>query len=351
MSENLTRVLFFTGPLEPHREAISKEVFTLKDHFKKSFVIGTSPEGGFIHSRSLCYLGMPGYLLPSVRLWSFLAERGFEIVHIFQGMDNYHYLKAKGRRPVVLTAISVDNVLSPEHYRRVERIVVESPGDREKVLAHGFPADMVSVIYPGIDLSRFHDAKAPPAGRFKLLFASSPISSDYLEGRGVPLLLAAAREKRDVEFVLLWRRRGDTLSVVRRWVQEYALENVTIVENDVEDMRQAIAECHAVVVPYTRAEGAKSCPNSALESLATGRPVLVSDKVGIADLVSAEESGLVFRPNAAQLAESISRMQGEYDRLRLNARSCAEKHFSITAFVNAYQRLYAQVLRRPNLDS
>ena len=65
MSEGMNKILYWTGVIEPQREGISKEVFMLHDHFKKSFVIGVSPDGRFDYSSTRRYFGMPHKLLPS----------------------------------------------------------------------------------------------------------------------------------------------------------------------------------------------------------------------------------------------------------------------------------------------
>ena len=343
MSETIEKVLYLSGAIEPHREGISKEVFTLHNHFKKSYVLGTSPDGLFMHSRTERYFGFPSKLLPMLRYCvPFVAHR-FKFIHIIHGINCYHYLKAKVCKPVILTAISTDHVLSPDHYKEVCAVVVESSRDREKLIAHGFESSKVKVIYPGVDLSVFNDSVPPPKGRFRILFASSPFSLNYMEPRGVRLLLESAKVKTDVEFVLLWRKRGDTLNRLQQWISEFSLTNVRVVYEDIEQINRMFVDSHATVVPYASEKNTKSCPNSAVESLATGRPVLVSDKVGIADIVQSEKSGVVFQPYVESLVAAITTIQQEYATFQKHARTCANRNFDKKVFLKSYERLYSAV--------
>lgn len=342
--EGLARILYLCGAIEPQREGISKELFLLHRHNRKSFVVGTSPDGGVVTSREQRYVGIPSKLLPFLRYGVRLIERRFDLLHIFQGMDCYHYLKVKGSRPIVLTAISIENILSMDHYRRVRMIVVECNRDREKLLANGFNPAQVKVIYPGSDLSVFNDNVPPPTGRFRILFASSPFSMEYMEPRGVRLMLEAAKLKTDVEFVLLWRKRGDTLGQLQQWIGELDLKNITVINEDIEQMNRMFVETHATIVPFTSDKHTKSCPNSAIESLATGRPVLLSDKVGIADIVKEGHCGKVFTPEVSSLVAAINDLQHDYVVCGGNARSCAVWHFDETVFISSYMKLYSSIL-------
>jgi len=88
----------------------------------------------------------------------------------------------------------------------------------------------------------------------------------------------------------------------------------------------------------------KSCPNSILESLATGRPVLVSRYVDIADLLVQEGAGLSFEQTLDGLREALALLCSRYQSFQHNARLCAEKYFNIQDTLRAYKAIYQQVL-------
>jgi len=338
------RVLFWTGMIEPQREGVSKEVFMLHHYFRDSFVIGISPNGGFRYSREERYLGIPYTLLPTIRLWAQYAQRNFKLSHIIQGINNYHYLKAIKRKPVILTAISVDGMLSIEHYQKVDKVVVECNRDRDTLLSYGFRPDKIELIYPGVDLSAFDSGNQLAEGRFKVLFLSSPFSFEYMEPRGIQLLLNVAKILEDVEFILLWRKRGDTYPKVTKWIKELSLPNVKLMHEDVKDMREMYIKTHATVLPFTTDKFTKSCPNSAIESLTARRPLLISDEVGVSDIVQSEACGVVFNPTVEGLKEAIVKLQHGYFDYQKKARSCAIKYFDKSRFIQSYEGLYRKFI-------
>ena len=71
-----------------------------------------------------------------------------------------------------------------------------------------------------------------------------------------------------------------------------------------------------------------------------GRPGLVSDKVGISDVIRETDSGIVFKPDRQGFVDAISRLICEYDKFRANCRPAAMKYFSTQSFLGAYQALY-----------
>lgn len=341
VSKNIRKILFWTGVIEPHREGISKEVFTLHRHFEDSFVIGTS-QGVGKFSLNERYLSIPCWALPSVRFWARYVEKHFSLSHIVQGMNNYHYLKALGRKPAILTAIAVEDILSMDHYQNVNKIVVECNRDRDKLISHGFDPHKVKVIYPGVDVTNFnHDGLIPPEP-FKILFASSPVSLEYMEPRGIRLLLEAAKIKKDVEFILAWRKWGNTLPLLQQWIRELSLSNVKVIYEDIGDMRGLYRNAHATVLPFTTEKLTKSCPNSAIESLAAGRPVLLSDNVGISDVIDQENCGVIFSPHVEGLINSIKEIQNGYRDYQGNTLDCARKFFDQNSFLEHYAKLYRE---------
>ena len=92
-------------------------------------------------------------------------------------------------------------------FDRCRKIIVQTEHFREKVLAFGVEKKKVELVYPGLDLSRFEPILRPQGiqGTPKVLFATAPRTREEMEGRGVNLLLQAAKEGSDIHFHLLYR--------------------------------------------------------------------------------------------------------------------------------------------------
>jgi glycosyltransferase involved in cell wall biosynthesis len=234
-------------------------------------------------------------------------------------------------------------VASADLLDRVDRFVVESPEGRDQLTQFGIDSTRVSLIFPPVDLQRFRPA-AKPRGPYTVLFASSPDRSDWLEARGVPLLLEAAGLRPQYRFRLLWRPWGNSEREVRRLIAERGLANVELLVGRQADMVDQYRMSDVCVAPFLDAERCKPAPNSITESLACGRPVVTSACVGLSGLIQESGAGLVCSNDAVSLADCFDRLNAEWDRYSLGARRLAEQCFDSERFVRAYGDLYGEIL-------
>ncbi len=98
------------------------------------------------------------------------------------------------------------------------------------------------------------------------------------------------------------------------------------------------------VAPFTKAEHCKPAPNSLVESLACGRPVVATPVVGLAEMIHEERGGIACSADASALADSLDRLQADWPAFSDRARRTAERWFSLEGFLGEYQRLYGELL-------
>ena len=325
-------------------EAIAQEVGVLSRHIRPCVVWGMSRRaivrGGLAPPR----LSVHPRLHLVFRAAARVLEPMFDLNHIFGTIGDWFYLSAKRRRPTVLTAALIDEPTDPALLESVDAIVVETASARDELVRRHVPGDKVRVIHPGVCLSRFCPTPLPPLERFRVLFASSPDRVDALSARGLDIMLDAAGELPDVEFVLLWRPWGASAAAARDRIAARRAVNVRLVTGRQRNMAKAYGSAHATLAPFTRTGWFKPCPNSVLESLGCARPVVATNLVGIAGLVQTEGAGVSCAPTGSALADAIRSLRHDYAAHQKAARPCAERHFGVTRFVGQYRRLYAEVL-------
>jgi glycosyltransferase involved in cell wall biosynthesis len=336
------RIAFWTSAFEPEIEAISSEVELLRRNYPLSIAWGLSHRHWCLLSRRRGWCLHPRLHLP-FRGVTRVLEPLFDLNHVFGSVGDWYYLKGKRRRPTVLTAAAASSSVDQALLDRVDRFVVECPAMREDLARQGIESARIRMIFPPVDLERFAPAP-PPDGLFTVLFASSPERSSWLEGRGVPLLLEAAALRPNIRFRLLWRPWGDSLATVRRWLEERNLDNVEIILGRFGDMASQYRLAHVTVAPFTRIEQCKPMPNSLLESLSCGRPVLVTPEVGLAEMTEGGRAGLTVSACGADLAEGIDRIKEDWDEFSENARRLAERWFCHRRFLDSYDRLYGELV-------
>jgi glycosyltransferase involved in cell wall biosynthesis len=337
------RVAYWTSAFEAEMEAVAAEVALLRRRFPHSVAWGLTPRRRLTLSyRRGCALHPRLHLL--FRAVTRLLEPFFQINHVFGSPGDWFYLQGTRRRPIVLTVATWSDPLVEERLlQRVECFVVEHPGGRELLRKHGIHPERIRLIYPPVDLERFTARPAPP-GPFTVLFASSPDRAAWLEARGVPQLLDAARLRPRMQFRLLWRPWGDSLDRVQQWLRERGLANVRLEVGRCADMAEQYQQTHVTVAPFTELNRSKPAPNSLIEAMACGRPVLVTEAVGLADVIRDEQAGEVCPATGEALAEGLDRIQADWDCYAARARDLAERCFGAERFVRAYEQVYADVL-------
>lgn len=334
------KIIYWTGVYSPEKEAVSKEIHLLHTHFPGSLVYGISSHDWLkfsLKQRYVVHFYRPYRLAPA--LIPLLSTR-FDLSHIYHSLHNRYFLDHLSKKPIILTAATGGDMLEPARYKKIDRIVLESAYDLERVRQAGIPEEKLSIIYPGLDLSKF--SYQEPDEDFTILFASSPFSPEYFGARGIDLLIAAAAACQDVRFLLLWRRWSGTEQTITPMIQDKT--NIVLNTNIIRNMGTFLNGVHTVIAPFTSQMLTKPCPNSIIESLAAGKPVLVSDKVSIAYLIEQEQCGIVFPPEKGALVAAIHELKKNYRTYQQHARRCAEKYFSKDTFLAQYESLYNALL-------
>jgi glycosyltransferase involved in cell wall biosynthesis len=334
-------------------EGCSKDVFALKDHFPSSRVFGLSRFYLLRISWRERYFGLNVRLYRLFRVLALLWEARSDVNHIYGSLSEWFFLRALRRRPTVLTVATCAAPLQPEEYRHITRFVTHSRKTTESMIARGFDRAVIREIYPGIDLDRFASEPrlaawpfAPDSGgdgRFRVLFASTPNWPDGLKVKGVDLMIDTARALPDVEFCMLWRPWPGAAELVES-IKRRATLNVRIPLAAISDMRPVYQAADATIAPFLTEDNTKICPTSLVESLACGRPLLVSSEVGIARLVRDEGCGVVFDPTPEALAAAVQTLRDNYRQYSARARPTAEKHFSLADCQRRHEQLYEEMV-------
>ncbi len=335
------RVAYWLSSGRTGFEAIAGEVALLRKAFPGSAAWGLCANGRV-------WPGDPAVVhvrwYPVFRIATGVLQHRYDLNHVVGGLGDWHHLKCVTRRPTVLT-VAVHGVPCEQRLLdKVDRFIAEWPGAAQELAALGVDPAIVTLVYPPVDLDRFR-ASERPHEPFRVLFASSPDRAEWLHGRGVDIVLDAAAKRPDMRFVFCWRPWGDALPGLRRMARERGLRNVEIKLEWVPDMAAVYANVHTTVFCTREPGTCKPAPNSVIESLAAGRPAVVTDRVGIADLIGDRGAGAVIGPSGGELAAALDEVRETWRECSERARALAEDVFDQDGFIAAHRKLYEETLQ------
>ena len=333
-------VTYWTGVWDPAREAMSKEVQTLRRALQPTAPVVSLSLG----QRSSISLRHRVVRLAAARSITFRATAALleplgDVTHVFGAMHAWHLLRSLGRRPIVFTVAIPGPALEAALYEKVAVFAAESECLADDLRRAGIDSDRIRVIYPGVNLEEFAPAPRATRDRFHVLFASSPSDVSEFDARGIPLLINLARLCPEIDVTLLWRSWGDQQAARRAFANLNPPQNIRIDAHRGRDMASVYQDADAIACLYEPGFG-KSCPNSIVEALACGVPALVSDTCGIAGLIARGAAGIATTRNPSDVAAAVRTLRKEHLRFSAAARRLAERNFDRTQFVNEYARLY-----------
>jgi glycosyltransferase involved in cell wall biosynthesis len=110
------------------------------------------------------------------------------------------------------------------------------------------------------------------------------------------------------------------------------------------DPEQVLASVDAVAVPSTRPD---PFPNSALEALAAGKPVVAAAHGGLPEMIKDGETGLLVEPgNPSALANALRRLADDpalCHRMGQAAATDARNRFGVERMLDEIEAVYAQL--------
>jgi glycosyltransferase involved in cell wall biosynthesis len=268
-------------------------------------------------------------------------ERGCRVTHIFHALPYRFPLLRLLANPVVYTVTASLSGLArprnPEWLKRLHSIVVSNPRDADILRSWGLAN--CSAVAPTIDDARIARSRLPLGDDIVLLMASAPWVEEQFDSKGIDALLDTLLQRADVKLILLWR--GLLLAELHERIARRGLEaRVEIVPERVE-IGAYLERAHAAVLPAKRSDIVKAYPHSLLESLAAGKPVILSAALPMADFVRAHGCGLVLdEVSPASLLEAMQQLRSRYGALVEGAWSLDPAMFSRAKLIAAYRDIY-----------
>lgn len=188
------------------------------------------------------------------------------------------------------------------------------------------PDEKIVVVHPGINLADWPMRKPrSPGQRFKLLF----VGGDFMRKGGDTLLDAFESSLQDSCELAIATQTGYLPAPMRERIAQ--MEHVTLhldLTSNSDELKQLFRETDCFVMP-TKQDASSWV---ALESMATGVPVIIANSGGIPDIVIDGKTGLIVPPeNPEAVATAVERLRNDPEftkRLIRQGRAHVEAQFN-----------------------
>jgi len=290
-----------------------------------------------------------------------LTERPTTViaVNLYQALYVACATSLMSHRPRTVALVNTSTFRGRRLWKRIYQFVLS----RFDLTVHGSQAqrrfwvdenrrahDNSSVIYNGVDSAHFEPIGAfEEAKRLRARLGVSPKAllmgtvGQMRPEKNQEVLLTTLRRLRvaRVDAHLVVAGDGPLREfLARRAVELEVADRVSFV-GELEDVRPVLTALDVFVLPSTAVE---SFSNAALEAMAIGRPVILSDIGGAREMIDDGVEGYVVSPTelAARLPALIAALyadQRKRQQMGIAARRRAETRFSVAAMVANYRAL------------
>ncbi len=275
-------------------------------------------------------------------------ERNSKINHIYgSGLFNMLITK-KLHRPSVYTLLAGINdpkhVPSVKYLCRFDKIVVSN--ERDLNLLKQLGNKNVVMIRTAIPVDRFTKHRLPfdpSTPRLKILMASAPWESKQFNSKGIHLILSTLQKLDKIHITFLWR--GILVNEMKALIQKYNVsEKVSLVNQNVE-VNQYLKTHHGMILLSNDSSIVKAYPHSLLESISSGKPIILSQQIPLSDFVIKNNIGVVLRRfDKDALIHAINDFSNNYASIADAAYAIPRSQFSQPRFIKDHDALYKNLL-------
>lgn len=294
-----------------------------------------------------CYYKTTKKLRPDV----IHAHFGFDAVKLIQISNSLEI-------PLVVSFYGSDVSRLPSEFgwkRRYKKLaqygtlfIAASEVMKKSLIELGFPADKIRVVRFGVDLtaSSYLEEYMPVP---KIMMVGRMV-----EKKGFIYAIQAVQvlKKRGIKVELNLYGNGPLMQELKEKTESLGLSEQVLFHGyqPVETILEAHNNHSILLAPSVTAKDGdmEGLPNTILEAMARGTPVVASRHAAIPEVITHQETGfLVEEKNLIELADTLENiLTGAYDleSIRCKARKVVESDYSVNRMVTNVEKLYNEVL-------
>ncbi|MCX8995208.1 glycosyltransferase family 4 protein [Citrobacter portucalensis] len=238
-------------------------------------------------------------------------------------------------------------------YRRAAKIVVLSPGFKNKLISRGVPANKIEVIYNWCDEENIRNFKNSsitlPSDKFNIVFAGN-----LGLAQGLPSIISAAKllQEKCVGANIVFVGSGVAEPEARKLVEDGGIENVIFIPRvPVSEIGDILQQADSLLVHLIKDElFSITIPSRTQAYMASGKPIIMAVDGDAADLVRDANAGIVCKSDdPISIADGIQTLtllsEAELKKLGANGAEFYRSKLSLEAGVKKFISVFEQVVK------
>lgn len=268
-------------------------------------------------------------------------RNGVRIVQRLNGMNWVHHQKRTGWRHYLRSEVNNRILLTIRNM--ADAVVYQSEFSRDWWKSvYGDPKSPLRVIYNGVDVQEFTpDAhEAPPTDRYRVLMVEGNLGGGYEQGLETAAKLVKLLNQRMDKLVELMvvGNVPDALKKMANQIQGGIVWRGVV-------RREAIPSIDRSAHLLFSADVNAACPNSVIEALACGLPVIGFDTGSLPELVTGQTGEIAAygadvwklqKPDLHALVDAAAKVLGDLESYRRAARWHAAADYDIQRITDQY---------------
>ncbi len=275
------------------------------------------------------------------------AVRNCDLCHVYSPVLHYYPILNLIDKPIVFNVVaSMVGLPKPKNIAKLSTlhsIVISNDRDRQLLASLGL--DNYTIINTGIDTEKIKTTTLKMEDEVVLLMASAPWEHHQFVSKGIDILLESVQKTPSLKIIFLWRGLFEEKMLQK--IKSYGVEDQVELINKRVNISDMLERVHATVLLTDRGDSIKTFPHSLLESLAAGKPIVLSNKIPMADYVKEKNCGLVVHEHTTEaFLKSISLLKGNYQELSKQAFDLKASDFTKEKMVQKYSKLYQSIKQK-----
>lgn len=221
-------------------------------------------------------------------------------------------------------------------YKNLKAVYVELQSHKKKLVKLGINKNIIHVTPTPSKVSKKENTKVYNPQDINLLFASwNNKEGNPLYERGLVYTLDLLKE--NSELILTVLLRDDKVKEFKKLIKERNLEKrVFLLDIQEEELETVFDKADFVIYPIQK-KLTKDVPNSLIDGISRGKPVILSDVFGFSEVVKKEKIGIVIKPNTKPFKMNINKK--EYAEMSKKAYLVSQK-YSNENYTNSIIKYY-----------